>query len=450
MQTDRGQFTSRFGFIMAAAGSAVGLGNVWGFPTNTASNGGGAFLLMYLVLAFCLAYPALMAELVIGRHTQANMVTALKSVSRGPVMRQFGRFAGFYGIIVASLILSFYSIVAGWMLSFTLEPVAAGAGMASASEWLTNFGTERNLLFTAAFSLLTIWVISAGVEKGIEKWSSLLMPALLVILVLLIIYVLFQDGAMEGLKHYLVPDFSRITEPKLMISALGQAFFSLSLGVGTMLIYGSYVKKSENLPKLGAIVTAVDISIAFLAGLLILPAMFVAQKNGVSIYNETGALLSEDTLIFQTLPALFDTMGDAGLIIAFAFFTLMSIASLTSSISMLEVPVAYTVETHNLNRRTATWIIGLAILGISAIIVLNFESLFLFVVHLTTRYSQPLLGIAICVFAGWVMHRHKILEEVKQGLPEVEKTLFWKVWPVYVKFFCPTLILLTFIQSLRG
>ena len=178
------------------------------------------------------------------------------------------------------------------------------------------------------------------------------------------------------MKHYLVPDFSRITDPELIISALGQAFFSMSLGVGTMLIYGSYISKRENLPKLGAIVTGVDISIAFLAGLLILPAMFVAQHNGVQIYADNGSLLSEDTLIFQTLPALFNTMGDIGLFVSFAFFILMSIAALTSSISMLEVPVSYAVEVGNLKRRSAAPVIGLIILAISAVIIVNFESLF--------------------------------------------------------------------------
>ena len=194
MNTDRGQFSSRFGFIMAAAGSAVGLGNVWGFPTNTASNGGGAFLLMYLILAFCLAYPALMAELVIGRHTKSNMVTALQQLSSNNWARRFGRLAGLYGIVIASLILSFYSIVAGWMVSHTIEPITTAVGLADISNWLIIFSTERNLLFVTLFSLLTIWVISAGVQNGIEKWSSRLMPSLLAILLLLIVYVLFRMG----------------------------------------------------------------------------------------------------------------------------------------------------------------------------------------------------------------------------------------------------------------
>ena len=449
MSTDRGQFSSRSGFIMAAAGSAVGLGNVWGFPTNTAENGGGAFVLMYFVLAFLLAYPALMAELVIGRHTRSSMVGALQKVSRSNLSADVGTFTGIYALIVASLILSFYSIVAGWMISHLVAPVVNTMGFDGAASWLISHGTSRNMLFTLLFSFATIWVISRGVEKGIEKWSSRLMPSLLALLVILIIYVLMQDGATEGLKLYLQPDFSQITNPDILVSAMGQAFFSLSLGVGTMLVYGSYIRKEENLPKIGAIVTVVDTGIAFLAGLLIIPAMFVAQQYGVTIFNE-GNLASGPDLIFKTLPGLFSSMGDIGIVVSIAFFALMSIAALTSSISMLEVPVAYTVERGGVSRFKATWFIGAIIFAISALIVFNFEALFGFVVDLTTKYSQPLLGIVLCVFAGWVTHRNNVLTEIKQGLPNAEQTLFWKVWPVYIRYICPTLILITFIQTLRA
>ena len=215
MSASRGEFSSRFGFIMAAAGSAVGLGNIWGFPTQTASNGGAAFLVAYLVLAFCLAYPALMAELVIGRHGQANAVTSLRKVTNQAWQKKFAFMVGFGGIICAGLILSFYAIVAGWMLSATLEPVAQLAGQEQAGTWLSEQSLSRNLLFTAAFIILTVSIISKGVENGIEKWSKRLMPALLGILFMLIIYVMTQDGAMEGLKAYLVPDFSSILNPEL-------------------------------------------------------------------------------------------------------------------------------------------------------------------------------------------------------------------------------------------
>ncbi|MBT3672801.1 MAG: sodium-dependent transporter [Porticoccaceae bacterium] len=443
----RGQFSSRLAFIFAASGSAVGLGNIWGFPTNAAENGGAAFLLMYLILAFLLAYPALMAELIIGRHTRSNMVSALQEISTSQSAKTVGRLVGIGGMVTAGLILSFYSIVAGWMLAFMLEPVTAMLGLGHLSTWLTEFSLVRNIGFAAIFILLTVLIISAGVEQGIEKWSNRLMPSLFILMFGLILYVLSQDGAMAGLNYYLVPDFSQITKPDLIVSAMGQAFFSMSLGVGTMLVYGSYIKADENLPVVGALVTLTDTSVAFLAGLLVLPAIFVAQKLGVTIYAESGDLIAGPDLIFQVLPALFEGMGITGLFVGFTFFVLMSIAAVTSSISMLEVPVSYAVEAHQVNRNKATWLVGFAVFAISTMICLNFDSLFGFVITMTTERAQPLLSMMLCIFAGWIFYRNSILQELKSGNPNVEQGLFWKIWPVYVKFFCPVLILMTFANG---
>jgi len=443
----RGQFSSRLAFIFAASGSAVGLGNIWGFPTNAAQNGGAAFVLMYMILAFLLAYPALMAELIIGRHTRANMVNALQTISSTARSKLAGRLVGIGGMVTASLILCFYSIVAGWMLAFMLAPISSVIGLPELGSWLTDFSLGRNIGFAGLFIVLTALVISAGVEQGIEKWSQRLMPSLFVLLGGLILYVLTQPGAMQGLRHYLVPDFTQMGDPELIVSAMGQAFFSMSLGVGTMLIYGSYIRADENLPLVGTLVTLTDTGIAFLAGLLVLPAMFVAQHLGVTIYAESGELIAGPDLIFQVLPALFDGMGSAGLLVGVAFFVLMSIAAVTSSISMLEVPVSYAVEARKISRSNATWLIALIIFVISSTISLNFDSLFGFVISLTTERAQPLLSMFLCVFAGWIFYRHSILDEIRKGNPEVEKSLFWKLWPVYVKFFCPVLILLTFAQG---
>lgn len=440
MAASRGEFSSRIGFIMAAAGSAVGLGNIWGFPTQAASNGGAAFLLVYLVLAFFLAYPAFMAELIIGRHAQSNAVAALGAISSGPGTRRLGVIAGIYGVIIASLILSFYAIVAGWMIAHFLEPVFLVLGMNDLAAWLVGFGLPRNVLFMVGFMALTVFVINSGVQNGIEKWSTRLMPVLLLILAFLIVYVLTLDGASEGLRAYLVPDFSRVFEPKLIISALGSAFFSMSLGVGTMLIYGSYINKDENLPLVGGLVTIADISIAVLAGFLVIPAMYVAMHNGVAIFDASGALISEDTLIFTVLPALFDTMGQTGLFVSFAFFILMSIAALTSSISMLEVPVAYAIENHSMSRGRAVLLAGGGIALASFVVLLSFNELFGFVVALTTRYSQPALGFIFCIFVGWIWNRNAILKELQSGNPDVEHSLFWKIWPTYVRFVCPLMI----------
>ncbi len=448
MAASRGAFSSRFGFIMAAAGSAVGLGNIWGFPTQTASNGGAAFVLVYLVLAFCLAYPAFMAELLIGRYGQANAVTSLQKISRTLFHKRFAFVVGFGGIICASLILSFYGILAGWMMSYAVEPFARVLGMDSAADWVITQSLQRNLLFCALFMFLTIFIIRRGVEEGIEKWSKRLMPLLIFLLLGLISYVMTLEGAREGVNAYLNPDISRVLEPDLLISALGQAFFSLSLGTSVMVIYGSYISKKENLVTLGAQVTLIDVSIAFLAGLLIIPAMYVAQAQGVAIFAEDGSLISGSSLVFAVLPSLFNSMGSIGLYVAFAFFILMSVAALTSSISMLEGPVSYAVERHQIERKKVTTYIGIGIFILSAIIIANISFMLDFVATLATEYGQPIIAMLCCIFAGWIWFRNDILQELKQGNEMVEHSLFWKIWPWYTKFVCPTAIAIVFWHSL--
>ncbi len=446
MAAKRGEFSSRFGFLMAATGSAVGLGNIWGFPTNAASNGGAAFLFVYLLLAFALAYPALMAELIIGRHARSNIVTALQGISRGPVSAGLARVVGWVALVTVSLILCFYSVVSGWMIAFFLAAVADLVGLEAASQWLATASVTRDSLFMLIFVALTIWVISAGVRSGIERWASRLVPSLLVILVGLIVYVVTLEGSAEGLQVYLVPDVARLSDPGLLVNALGQAFFSLSLGVGAMLIYGSYVSKRENLPVLGGQVALLDIGIAVLAGLLILPAMYVAQANGVAIYDESGGLIAGPRLIVSVLPALFDGMGTSGALVAAAFFLLLSIASLTSSISMLEVPVSYALESRGVPRARAAMLVGAALAAVALVIVFNFDRLFDAVVALTTEYSQPMLGFFLAIFAGWIWHRDAVLKELQAGFPGVGGSLFWRIWPFYIRFICPLAILLVYAQ----
>jgi NSS family neurotransmitter:Na+ symporter len=448
MSVSRGGFSSRFGFIMAAAGSAVGLGNIWGFPTQTASNGGAAFVLVYLVLAFCLAYPAFMAELVIGRYGQANAVTSMEKISRRLWQKRFAFFVGFSGIICAALILSFYGILAGWMMSYAIEPLTTTLGLTEVSNWLTSQSVSRNLIFTALFMMLTISIIQRGVEQGIEKWSKRLMPMLIGLLILLIIYVFTLEGSKEGFSAYLNPDISRIFEPDLLINALGSAFFSLSLGTSVMVIYGSYISKQENLVSLGAQVTLIDVSIAFLAGLLIIPSMYVAQAQGVVIFGDDGSLISGPNLVFEVLPTLFNGMGAIGLFVGFCFFVLMSIAALTSSISMLEGPVSFIVERHKVERKKATTFVGVGIFIISTLIVFNFDVLFGFVITLSTVYGQPLIAMLCCIFVGWIWQRSHVLAEIRQGNDNAEHGLFWKIWPWYTQFICPTAIAVVFFHSL--
>lgn len=442
----RGEFSSRIGFVLAAAGSAVGLGNIWGFPTQVASNGGAAFVLVYIVLAFLLAYPVLMAELIIGRATRSNMVDALGKISGSNI----GRATGVWGFVTVTLILSFYAIVAGWMLSHFLQTISDMFGQQAISDWLVTSSLPRDIIFCGIFLCLTASIVTGGVRQGIEKWSVRLMPALFIIIALLIIYVSLLDGALEGWKAYLLPNFSLIMNPDLLINAMGQAFFSMSLGVGTMLVYGSYISKKENLPSLGASVALVDIGVAILAGMLIIPAMYVALHNGVIIFGADGALIEGPNLIFAVLPSLFETMGNVGVYVAFVFFALMIIAALTSSISMLEVPVAYVVESKGVSRTKAVWALTLVVFAISSTIAFNMSSLFGLVIDLTTKYSQPLLGLVLCIFAGWVWKRDQILAELKQGNEQAEQSLFWKIWPWYVRFVCPVVIAIMFYRSIVG
>ncbi len=446
MTNSRGEFSSRFGFLMAASGSAVGLGNIWGFPTNAASNGGAAFLFTYLLLALVLAYPALMAELIIGRHSRSNAVTALQLISVGEKSKLLGFLVGFLGIVTVTFILSFYAVVSGWMFALFIEPIARFFGWISVASWLEFDSTARNIIALVLFMVLTISIINAGVQNGIEKWARRLMPALITILIALSLYVFTLPGALVGLQAYLIPDFTRVASAELLVDAMGQAFFSLSLGVGTMLVYGSYLSKEENLPMIGGLVALLDVGIAVLAGLLILPAMYVALESGVEIFDSQGNLIAGPRLIVSVLPNLFGTMGSVGLFVAFSFFALMTIASLTSSISMLEVPVSYAVEELNFSRSRASVSIGGFVTIMSILIAMNFDWLFDVVVTLTTELSQPLLGLFFCIFVGWIWRRDAILEEIRCGSPNVQNSIFWKIWPFYVKFICPLAILMVYLQ----
>ncbi|RAS69245.1 NSS family neurotransmitter:Na+ symporter [Vibrio diazotrophicus] len=436
----RETFGSRLGFVLAAAGAAVGLGNIWGFPTQAASNGGGAFLLVYLVLILVVAFPMLVVEMAIGRSGQANPVDSMRSLTPNPMAKKAGALVGWLGLSVPSAVLAFYSIVGGWIICFMLGAITDVLGMESATAWFKGFSVERNLFGTLVFYVLTILIVQGGVKQGIEKWSTRLMPALFVLFGVLFIYIMMQPGAIQGLQHYLVPDFDKIFDRKMILAAMGQGFFSLTIGGCSMLIYGSYLSKKENLPKMAMNVTLVDTGVAFIAGLVVLPAMFVAMNKGVQIYAEDGSLLSSDTLVFTVLPLMFDSLGLLGQLFAIVFFLLLTIAALTSSISMLECPVALVSERFNTKRTPTSWVLGGLIALFSVVIVYNFGQLFGLVATTATQYLQPTAALMFCLFGGWVWNRNAKLKELEQGFPEFRQSTFGKIWPWYVKFVCPILV----------
>lgn len=446
--SSRGQFTSRLGFIIAAAGCAVGVGNIWSFPTQTADNGGAAFVLVYLCFSFILAFPTLVAELTIGRYSQSNSVTALTNLDHRPWCQKLGKATAILGLATATLVYSFYSIVGGWFVGFAVAPIFHIAGFESVHGWLTSFSSLPTILVTLIFMVLTTLIITGGVKEGIEKWCNRLMPALFVLLAILIVFALSRPGGMEGLKVYLLPDFSRILNQKLLISALGQSFFSMSLGVGCMLVYGSYLSKKANLPVTALQVTIVDSSVAFLAGMLIIPCMYAAMHQGIEIYSPEGQLYNSDTLVFTVLPALFQQLGVLGQLIAMAFFILLVIAALTSSISMMEPVVVYFVEKHSFHRPRASWLMTIFSVCCSTLIILNIDTMLGLAVKVTTQYLQPLLCFLIAIFGSWVMRQNRLLKELGQGFPEIQSSLFWKIWPWYTRTVCPGLILLLLLSNL--
>jgi len=252
---------------------------------------------------------------------------------------------------------------------------------------------------------------------------------------------------MTGLEVLLIPDFSRVWEPDVLVGALGQTFFSLTIGTGAMMVYGAYLNKNEHLGKLTAYVTLTDTSVAFLAALMIIPAMYVAQHNGVQIFGEDGSLLNSDTLVFTVLPALFDTLGgNLQYLLAFIFFVLMTIAGLTSAISIVEVPTSYLMEKRDMGRNKATYLVGALVIVLSLTVVMNFEYLFGFMITLTTERAQPLIALGIAIYLGWVWQRNGLLKEIQSQDGADSNSLFWRVWPIYVKFICPLLITLIIVQ----
>jgi len=343
---NRGQWGSKIGFILAASGSAVGLGNIWRFPYMTGENGGAAFVFIYLACVIFVGLPLMWLELAFGRHTGKNPVDAFRSTGVAKdvwLYKYAGPAVGLLCLAACFFVLSYYGVIAGWTIGYIYSSVTQ-TGMEFKS-----FAANPNWVIPlfAAFIVATIYIVQAGIEKGIEKWSKILMPLLLLLVFVVIARSVTLDGAMEGIEWYLSPDFSKV-DGKVVLAALGQAFFSLSVGWGLMITYGSYMPKSQNIISNGFWVALMDTGVALMGGLMVIPAVFA-----LGFPVDAGP-----TLTFETLPAVFSKMT-AGVVVGTLFFLLLTVAALTSSISMLEVPVSYFVDGKRASRQKAAIMVGI-------------------------------------------------------------------------------------------
>lgn len=443
--TVRDSFGSKFGIIAAAAGSAVGLGNIWKFPYVAGENGGGAFLLIYLFFVFLIGVPVMMSEFAIGRKGQRNAYGSFSLIAPGTRWNLIG----FMGVVAAFFILAFYSAVAGWTLEYIVHSVThrfAGQTPADLEATFSSFiaNPVRPVVWQLVFMVLTALIVLAGIKKGIEKYTKLLMPLLFILIVLLCVRSVTLEGGKDGLAFLFKPDFTKVTG-KTILYALGQAFFSLSLGMGALITYSSYFGKKENLAVTAVEVAISDSVIAILAGVMIFPAVFafgIAPSSGPS-------------LVFITLPGIFQQMP-GGDFFGAIFFVLLAIAALTSTISLLEVVVAYFSEELKITRRKATAIATIAISALGVFASMSFgplkgftlfgKSIFDLLDYTASNVLLPLGGLLIVLFVGWFAGKRIARQELSnEGALRLR---YFSTFNVIVKFIAPVAIAAIFIYSI--
>ena len=453
---NRGSFNTRLGFILAASGSAVGLGNIWKFPFEVSNGGGAAFLIMYLMFCFILCFPVIVSEIAIGRNTKKNAIGAFDEMGK-----RNWNFIGKMGVFCGVLILSFYTIVAGWVLGYVVEMVSGNFSIAD------NFGgyvndTGNVLLYSVLFMITTAFIVSKGVEEGIEKAAKILMPSLIIIIIILIVYALTLPNSIDGIIFYLVPDFSQINLT-VAGNALGQAFFSLSLGMGMLITYGSYIDEKNNIINSAALITLTDVGIAFLAGLIIFPFVF---SSGIETQGGPG-------LIFQVFPKIFEDLGPlTGTVIGSTFFILLSFAAITSTVSLLEVPVSYLVDEYKVERKFSVWIVAFIILLIGIPSALSqgkvaYFSEFItyfghdkpidfmqFIIDVSNDTLLPFGGFLITIYVSFIWKKRNLSDEISKGNPSYKGSLVEKYINFSITYICPLILgsifILTFLNKFFG
>ncbi|MCG8369053.1 MAG: sodium-dependent transporter [Proteobacteria bacterium] len=441
-----GNWSSRMAFILAVTGSAVGLGNIWKFPYVAGQNGGGAFVLVYLVCVVLIGMPVMMSEILIGRRGRRNPVRTMELLGREEGSTGRWRLVGGVGGLAGILILSYYSVVAGWTLAYTLKSVSgvfSGAGPEQVGAQFDSFVGDWRLVGLAhtIFMGLSIFVVARGVERGLEQAVRFMVPALLVLMLVLLGYSISTGYFAQGVVFMFTPDFERLTWGSVL-AALGQAFFTLSIGMGAVMAYGAYLPEETSITGASAAVVTADTSIAILAGLAIFPLVFA---NGLTPADGPG-------LVFNTLPLAFGQMA-GGVFFSTIFFVLLSFAAWTSAIGLMEPAVAWIVEHFDKTRAQATVAVGLLIwfVGFGSVLSFNVLSDFEFLAgtiydnidYLTSNVMLPLGGLLITIFAGWVMCRNSTSDELGTS-----GNLF-RFWRVLARFVAPIGILLVLINAVR-
>ena len=449
MSNERGNFGSKIGIVLATAGSAVGLGNVWRFPYMVGEDGGAAFILVYIICILLLGLPGMICEFIVGRHAQANAAAAYDKLSGGRPWK----LVGYLGILTSTIILGFYAVVAGWCLQYLY---AALVGQLSGDanyvkDYFVSFSSSpvRPVLFGIAFILITHLVVVRGVRGGIERASKTLMPILFLLLLILVVASCLLPGAMEGVRFLFQPDFSKLSS-NVMLDALGQAFFSLSLGTACLCTYASYFSRDTNLLASAGQIALLDTMIAILSGLMIFPA---AASVGIS--PDSGP-----SLIFITLPNVFQqafaAMPIAGYVVGVMFFALLVFAALTSTISMHEIGTAFFTEEWNMPRRRSAWVITVVAslicvvcsLSVGAIDELKLLGISVmdFCDQLTANFMLPTGALLACLFVGWYIPRQVAHDEFTNW-----GTHGQRIFPVFlfaVRYVCPLCIVLVFLHQL--
>lgn len=447
MEKQRGSFTSKLGFVLAAAGSAVGLGNLWRFPYLAAKYGGGIFLLVYLVLAVSFGFALMITEIALGRKTRLSAVGAYEALNK-----KF-RFLGYLSCAVPFIITPYYCVIGGWVVKYFTVFVGNQVSSAANDDFFTGFITQPGapIFFFLIYVLLTVVVVMLGVEDGIEKASRFMMPLLIVMTVVIAIFSLMQPGALDGVKYYLLPDFSRFSATTVL-AAMGQLFYSMSLAMGIMITYGSYMKKEANLEKSVRQIELFDTGIAFMAGLMIIPAVFAFSGGSEE------ALGKGPSLMFVTLPKVFHNMK-FGTLVGAVFFLLVLFAALTSSISLTETLVSIVMDKFGWNRKKASFIILLFLVAVGVPVSLGFGvwsfiaplgmSLLDFFDFLSNSVMMPIVAFLTCIFIGFVMKPKVVIEEVEVN-GEFKNKKFYTVIIKYVAPVCLVAILVFAIMEAMG